>query len=968
MQTIRSLTILAAAALLTQAASAGTLAVNTTNDSHSVGFASQASPSSSSAADPNGKISLRSALEYASTRLGPWTITLPTGTYQLNLGDLVAGAGPNTSIAVQGQGAPADTLIVQTQSGRRLFVVNYNLQPNVVFSLANVTLAGGNVNNTDPDGFGGDGGALLAGGSSDATGNVVALTNVVFSGNIAGGTGVDDASGGAICMTGGGDLALAACSFANCQAGAGGGGAGGAIFFDADFNPGNLSIYNSTFVNNAAHGASNAGQGGAIYLAGGAGNGFSISQCSFTGNSAGSEGGAIYLSTGNLTASFNRITDNTAPVGSGLYMSVDVAPARWADLRNNWWGGNEGPNGAGGDSVWPANSASPPLGNSQVAYNPWIVLAGPLNYGPITADGAVLMEAGFLQNSSGQALAPSQVAALVGVPVTWNGAAHGYFVKQQTAVQADGQAQAVFINDGSCANGSGSVVVDHAAITAEVTVLCVDLIVSQSDNAGGVAALGGSWIWAIHVANSGVGAASIADGTVILVDNLPNANISYAPPTLANASGIVGTVTADIDANGNLSCAANGPVVINSGGSFDVRVAATPLGVGTYANPRLNGLCQVDPNNSVAEVDETNNVASPDSVQVLSQAIWTNPRGGSWPVATNWMDGLAGSGSGFTADFSTLTLPSDALVTLDSAPTIGNLIFADAGKSHNWTLANGTGGPLTLDAGLIMPVIQVVNETATITATLTGTNGCVAAGSGALVLAGINTYLGTTVVTGGKLLVMGSIVGAVTVQSGAALGGSGSIGGSVTINGGGALAPGAPGALGVLTVSGPLILAGNASFRLSKAHGTLTSDRVAGLPAVAYGGALIVTAAGDSLANGDAFSLFSAASQSGAFSTLNLPTLASGLAWIWDGSSGTLSVVSIVNPQPTTLAAVVSAGNLNLSWPPDHTGWRLLVQTNRLNVGLSANWFTWPNSTNLDSVSIPIDRANGAVFYRLVYP
>jgi hypothetical protein len=60
-------------------------------------------------------------------------------------------------------------------------------------------------------------------------------------------------------------------------------------------------------------------------------------------------------------------------------------------------------------------------------------------------------------------------------------------------------------------------------------------------------------------------------------------------------------------------------------------------------------------------------------------------------------------------------------------------------------------------------------------------------------------------------------------------------------------------------------------------------------------------------------------------------------------------------------------GNLNLSWPPDHLGYALQVQTNPLNSGLGTNWVTVPNSTSVTNLVIPIGSTNGAVFYRLFY-
>jgi hypothetical protein len=75
-----------------------------------------------------------------------------------------------------------------------------------------------------------------------------------------------------------------------------------------------------------------------------------------------------------------------------------------------------------------------------------------------------------------------------------------------------------------------------------------------------------------------------------------------------------------------------------------------------------------------------------------------------------------------------------------------------------------------------------------------------------------------------------------------------------------------------------------------------------------------------------------------------------------------------VATNPTNITMTVSGGNMNLSWPADHLGWRLQVQTNSLATGLNSNWSTWPNSTNVTAVSVPINPANPTVFFRLVYP
>lgn len=77
---------------------------------------------------------------------------------------------------------------------------------------------------------------------------------------------------------------------------------------------------------------------------------------------------------------------------------------------------------------------------------------------------------------------------------------------------------------------------------------------------------------------------------------------------------------------------------------------------------------------------------------------------------------------------------------------------------------------------------------------------------------------------------------------------------------------------------------------------------------------------------------------------------------------------SSVNPTPTNLTSSVSGNNLSLSWPSDHTGWRLQSQTNSINFGLRTNWVDVAGSTTTNQVTIPLNPANGSVFYRMVYP
>ena len=86
------------------------------------------------------------------------------------------------------------------------------------------------------------------------------------------------------------------------------------------------------------------------------------------------------------------------------------------------------------------------------------------------------------------------------------------------------------------------------------------------------------------------------------------------------------------------------------------------------------------------------------------------------------------------------------------------------------------------------------------------------------------------------------------------------------------------------------------------------------------------------------------------------------------GGESTNSLQASATPLPslTPTNIIVQAGSdqLQLSWPLDHLGWWLQIQTN----SLSTNWTTVPGSTNNNQIVIPINPTNGSVFLRLMYP
>ncbi len=264
--------------------------------------------------------------------------------------------------------------------------------------------------------------------------------------------------------------------------------------------------------------------------------------------------------------------------------------------------------------------------------------------------------------------------------------------------------------------------------------------------------------------------------------------------------------------------------------------------------------------------------------------------------------------------------------------------------------------------------------------------GLTKSGGGTLTLTNANTYTGPTIITGGALALggSGSIASSpsISISHGATLNVSGLtssfvLGASQTLQGNGTvtgattilgtLAPGA--AIGTLTFGTAPALSGKTLMEINRTNAPAADKLVLGSGTLNFGGTLTVTNVGGPLQAGDSFQMFSASSYGGNFAATNLPALGSGLAWNNSlAVNGTIDVVSLVSLVPTNLVFAVSGTNLTLSWPADHTGWRLQMQTNSLGQGLGTNWVTVTGSTNSNQAIIPIILANPSAFFRLVYP
>ena len=132
--------------------------------------------------------------------------------------------------------------------------------------------------------------------------------------------------------------------------------------------------------------------------------------------------------------------------------------------------------------------------------------------------------------------------------------------------------------------------------------------------------------------------------------------------------------------------------------------------------------------------------------------------------------------------------------------------------------------------------------------------------------------------------------------------------------------------------------------------------------------------------NGTVVAQFGAMASGGTYLTNSFDALAIG----WRATANTSATEMDVNQIAVNTTQIVAAppvslvpsnivcqavsGQLQLSWPADHLGWRLEIQTNTLSAGLGTNWTSVPGSTNVYQTSVPMNATNGVVFLRLVYP
>jgi autotransporter-associated beta strand protein len=289
-------------------------------------------------------------------------------------------------------------------------------------------------------------------------------------------------------------------------------------------------------------------------------------------------------------------------------------------------------------------------------------------------------------------------------------------------------------------------------------------------------------------------------------------------------------------------------------------------------------------------------------------------------------------------------------------------------------------------------------------------------GTGTWYLGGTNTYTGNTIISNGTLAltnVLGIANGGgdasiadstnifintnavldlsglgtptLALVTGETLGGGGTVKGAVDTTGGGtiSLGIGATNTLSVtnsVAVGGPILVSLDHTYAAGATSGTLKANSLT----VNSGSTLVVSQGTNDLVTGDTFTVFKIATGNPIFTSGNLavtlPTTGpvSGITYVWNTANlavnGTIKLVTGGSPPvnklpPEMLFSGSPTTGITIGWPTN-LGWRLVYQSNSVGAGLSTNinnWVTWPNSTTVTQVVIPIGATN-EVFFQLIYP
>lgn len=344
-----------------------------------------------------------------------------------------------------------------------------------------------------------------------------------------------------------------------------------------------------------------------------------------------------------------------------------------------------------------------------------------------------------------------------------------------------------------------------------------------------------------------------------------------------NISPLTITLTGVLSGGGGLSKAENGVLILGGANTYSGPTTANGGTLRIQNSLRNSALFTVN-SGALMQTAATNIFVFDHSTAVAASRVITID-GGTWVMESG--DTRIGN----------VTLNNGATWT-SSVNTAYGVLLANNSVGASTVTVGGSGASLMDGAGgLRLQGIQKFNvakvaapEATDLTVTMKlqtegsagGTAGGIEkTGLGTMALEAVNEYTGTTTVSGGKLLVNGSVVGGAIVGASGTLGGTGTVTGASTVNG--TVAPG--NSVGTLNFGSTLDLASGSTYAV-EITGAGTNDKINVTGSLTANGVVAVALDGYVPVLGNAFDIADAASISGAPSfDFSAAPLAIGLAW-----------------------------------------------------------------------------------------
>ena len=493
-----------------------------------------------------------------------------------------------------------------------------------------------------------------------------------------------------------------------------------------------------------------------------------------------------------------------------------------------------------------------------------------------------------------------------------------------------------------------------------------------------------------NTSGASVALSSIQPSSILLkgLTFLGTTNLDLGSAPITVQSGTINLTKNTLFIEGALNGAStgvtiNGPGALTLGGSASSGSVTFTINSGTVNLDRQPGFIGVS--------------FSGATISTNAALVLLNPTGSEFFQSPLTLNGGLLEWNGDNETIASLAFNSGIL--RDSSPTAAQLTLVPTGAANGLLTLGGVDG-FDITNGASLTIHGIVADNGSTNNLLLKT------GAGALILATNTTYIADTTVSNGVLSLSYpnlSTNSTVTIASGATLdlnftNSTSTVNTIAALIVNGVSKPNGTynsNNLASITSGGSLMVVGSASAASTNAY--LSSLVLAPAGALSpgfapngfvysatnsYGAAPTVTvnnadltASNELIYNGTPVGPLPSGTPSSPLSlTLGTPDVVQVLVTAQDGVTTNLYTVDVMEqPSQTTpkLTSSVSAGTLNLSWPADHLGYRLLTQTNNLSRGVSthlSDWGTVEGSTAVTATNFPIVKTNSDEYYRLVYP